>query len=141
MTKFDPHQPLFQPRVEKEFDPNTCSLDPPPTKNLNPHLHFDNSITGGEPRNFICLAAVSCGIYQIRRGICQIFPRQTVGPSAYPIIHHISHAAATGKFPCRPITLGYTRSPCGLYTSLQASRTIHSESLSSVGYLPYLKIF
>src|SRR6218665_3474670 len=30
----------------------------------------------GEPRNFICLAAVSRGIYQIRRGICQILPRK-----------------------------------------------------------------
>src|SRR6218665_3910608 len=35
----------------------------------------------GEPRNFICLAAVSRGIYQIRRGICQISPRKIVGPS------------------------------------------------------------
>src|SRR6218665_961373 len=35
----------------------------------------------GEPRNFICLAAVSRGIYQIRRGICQILPRKTVGPN------------------------------------------------------------
>src|SRR6218665_4223154 len=36
--------------------------------------------TRGEPRNFICLAAVSRGIYQIHRGICQILPRKTVGP-------------------------------------------------------------
>ena len=33
------------------------------------------------PRNFICLAAVSRGIYQIRCGICQILPRKTVGPT------------------------------------------------------------
>src|SRR6218665_1714918 len=75
MTKFDPHPPLFQPRVGKNFDPLTYSLylhlqkisppslfsrpphlqkistplpllsTPPPTKNLDPHLHFDNSIT------------------------------------------------------------------------------------------------
>src|SRR6218665_1631620 len=36
MTKFDPHPPLFQPRVEKNFDPLTYSLDPPPTKNFDP---------------------------------------------------------------------------------------------------------
>ena len=30
---------------------------------------------------FICLAAVSRGIYQIRRGICQILRRKTVGPA------------------------------------------------------------
>src|SRR6218665_2400368 len=36
--------------------------------------------TRGEPRNLICLAAVSRGIYQIHRGICQILPRKTVGP-------------------------------------------------------------
>src|SRR6218665_2159774 len=35
----------------------------------------------GEPRNFICLAAVNRGIYQIRRGICQILPRKTLGPN------------------------------------------------------------
>ena len=35
----------------------------------------------GEPRNFICLAAVSRRIYQIHRGICQIFPWKTVGPT------------------------------------------------------------
>ena len=35
----------------------------------------------GEPRNFICVAAVSRGIYEIRRGICQILPRKSVGPN------------------------------------------------------------
>src|SRR6218665_509516 len=35
----------------------------------------------GSPRNFICLAVVSRGIYQIRHGICQILPRKTVGPN------------------------------------------------------------
>src|SRR6218665_782920 len=39
--------PLFQPRVEKKIQPPTSSRDPPPIKYLDPHLHFDNSITGG----------------------------------------------------------------------------------------------
>jgi len=34
-----------------------------------------------KPRNFICVAAVSRGIYQIRREFCKILPRETVGPS------------------------------------------------------------
>src|SRR6218665_2626033 len=38
----------------------------------------------GEPRNFICLAAVSRGIYQIARGICQI-SAETVGPTYHTI--------------------------------------------------------
>src|SRR6218665_3330059 len=42
-----------------------------------------------KPRKFNCVAAefhLPCrGIYQIRRGICQIFPRKTVGPT----INHI----------------------------------------------------
>ena len=46
MTKFDP-QLFFNPLWENNFDPLTSYLDtPPPTKNLDPHLHFDNSITG-----------------------------------------------------------------------------------------------
>src|SRR6218665_1329070 len=36
-----------------------------------------------KPRKFNCVAAVSHGIYQIRRGICQILPRKTVGPNDY----------------------------------------------------------
>src|SRR6218665_1375931 len=47
MTKFYPHPPLFQPRVEKNFAPRTSSLDPPTYKKSRPpHLHFDNSNTG-----------------------------------------------------------------------------------------------
>src|SRR6218665_1789160 len=46
MTKFDPHPPLFQPRVGKKFRLPYLSSRPPPTKNLDsPHLHFDNSNT------------------------------------------------------------------------------------------------
>src|SRR6218665_4210618 len=37
--------PLVQPRVGKKFDPTPLLSTPPPTKNLDPHLHFDNSIT------------------------------------------------------------------------------------------------
>jgi len=37
----------------------------------------------GEPRNFICLATVS-------RGICQILPRKTVGPT-----HNITTRASS----------------------------------------------
>ena len=52
MTKFDPHPPLFQPRVKKNLDPLPLLSTPPPTKNLDPHLHFDNSNTadGGTTR-------------------------------------------------------------------------------------------
>src|SRR6218665_1404759 len=38
--------PLFQPRVEKKFDPLPLLSTRLPTKNVDPHLHFDNSITG-----------------------------------------------------------------------------------------------
>jgi len=38
-----------------------------------------------KPRKFNCVAAVSRGIYQIRRGIYQIFLRKTVGPSDYTV--------------------------------------------------------
>jgi len=34
-----------------------------------------------KPRNFICIAAVSCRIYQICNGICQILPPKSVGPN------------------------------------------------------------
>jgi len=34
-----------------------------------------------KPREFNCVAAVTRGIYQICGGICQIFPRKTVGPT------------------------------------------------------------
>src|SRR6218665_1974607 len=46
-----------------------------------------DTLTRGEPWNFICLAAVSRGIYQIRRGICQILPRNTVGPTHYFVLY------------------------------------------------------
>jgi len=34
-----------------------------------------------KPRNFTCVAAVSCGICQIHHGICHILPWKTVGPA------------------------------------------------------------
>src|SRR6218665_1079575 len=46
MTKFNP-PPLFQPRVEKQFRPQTLLSTPHLQKNLDPTLHFDNSITAG----------------------------------------------------------------------------------------------
>jgi len=33
-----------------------------------------------KPWNFTGVTAVSRGIYEMRRGICQILPRKTVGP-------------------------------------------------------------
>src|SRR6218665_292544 len=59
MTKFDPHPPLFQPRVGKNFDPPTSSLDPPTYKKSRPpHLHFDNSNTGHAGRHLVWDATV-----------------------------------------------------------------------------------
>jgi len=44
MTKFNPN--LFFNRVSKKnFDPHQLLNPPPPTKNLDPHIHLDNSIT------------------------------------------------------------------------------------------------
>jgi len=34
-----------------------------------------------KPQKFNCVSAVNRGIYQIRRGICQILPWKTVGPT------------------------------------------------------------
>ena len=39
MIKFDP-PPLFQPRVEKNFDPPTLSLNPPPKEKFRPPTSF-----------------------------------------------------------------------------------------------------
>ena len=45
MTQFDP-PPLFQPRVENNFNPPHLFSRPPTYKKSRPpHLHFDNSIT------------------------------------------------------------------------------------------------
>ena len=45
MTKFDPHL-FFNPVSKIVLDYHLALLStPPPTKNLDPHLHFDNSIT------------------------------------------------------------------------------------------------
>jgi len=35
----------FSTPCRNKFKTPTSSLDPPPTKNVDPHLHFDNSIT------------------------------------------------------------------------------------------------
>src|SRR6218665_1095734 len=43
----------------------------------------------------MCLAAVSRGIYQIRRGICQILPRKTMGPTYLPYAQYFTKALDT----------------------------------------------
>jgi len=54
-----------------------------------------NCVTAVSRGILTCLAAVSRGIYQIHRGICQILPRKTVGPSNYR--HKYSHQLGTLK--------------------------------------------
>src|SRR6218665_1867706 len=66
MTKFDP-PPLFQPCVRKNVDPPPSSLDPPPAKNLDPHLHFDNSITAW---GFLVLKVTCLPIYMYNLLYC-----------------------------------------------------------------------
>src|SRR6218665_3309229 len=39
------HPTSFSTPCWKKIDSPTSSLDRPPTKNLDPHIHFDNSIT------------------------------------------------------------------------------------------------
>src|SRR6218665_1390541 len=54
--------PSFSTPCGKNFDPPTSSLDPPvppPTKNLDPHLHFGNSITDHIGYRAKCFSAQS----------------------------------------------------------------------------------